>query len=114
MIWILIESSVTVLRNGYSPPGHKVSTSLDFNLPQLVLPQLALALAAVTSFHVQVITRISSGYPMWYPVIASWIIRQAPPSPAAKYDKRLQWLLRGMIMYAIIQGLLFANFLPPA
>lgn len=91
-----------------------MSKSPDVDLPQLALPQLALSIAAVTSFHVQVITRLSSGYPMWYLVVANWTLRQSSGSSTAKNDKRPQWVVRGIVLYAIVQGLLFANFLPPA
>jgi phosphatidylinositol glycan class V len=63
---------------------------VDTLLFRLALPQLALASAALMSFHVQVITRLSSGYPLWYLVLAQ------------------------DIMYAIIQTPLYAYFLPPA
>ncbi|RMZ84049.1 hypothetical protein DV737_g1357, partial [Chaetothyriales sp. CBS 132003] len=40
----------------------------------LALPQLVLAIAALFAFHVQIITRIASGYPWWYIWVAKWIV----------------------------------------
>ncbi|KAF2642614.1 GPI mannosyltransferase 2 [Massarina eburnea CBS 473.64] len=87
------------------PPDH---------LPQLALPQLVLAITATTSFHVQIINRISSGYPIWYLSVARWV-SASNTRPSDLFSKRsVQIVVRGMIMYAIIQGALFASFLPPA
>jgi phosphatidylinositol glycan class V len=81
----------------------------DALLFRLALPQLTLALLALTSFHVQIITRISSGYPLWYLVLARDI------SEGNVQETRMaKWTVRWMVMYAIIQGVLFASFLPPA
>ncbi|KAH7135829.1 GPI mannosyltransferase 2 [Dendryphion nanum] len=114
MIWILIKSSVTVLQGHFQSPGLKPSAPPDLSFSHLALPQLALAIAATTSFHVQVINRLSSGYPMWYLVIAKWMLDHASSQGQRNSNKMPQWIVRSMVMYAIIQGLLFANFLPPA
>jgi phosphatidylinositol glycan class V len=77
----------------------------DALLFRLALPQLALASAALTTFHVQVITRLSSGYPLWYLVLAQDVLD----------DKRVaKWVVRWFVMYSIIQAVLFVAFLPPA
>lgn len=80
---------------------------------RFAVPQLALALLAVTSYHVQIVTRISSGYPLWYWWLASKII--------AGYDIKLAGCSIGvkvvvmwMVIYACLQAGLFAAFLPPA
>ncbi|QDS75123.1 hypothetical protein FKW77_007505 [Venturia effusa] len=81
----------------------------DALLFRLALPQLTLAGLTLTSFHVQIITRISSGYPLWYLVLAREI------SEGDANEKRFaKWTVRWMVMYALIQGVLFASFLPPA
>ncbi|KAE9976121.1 hypothetical protein BLS_000042 [Venturia inaequalis] len=81
----------------------------DALLFRLALPQLTLAVLALTSFHVQIITRISSGYPLWYLVLAREI------TDGGKNGMRFaKWTVRWMVMYALIQGVLFASFLPPA
>ena len=38
---------------------------------RFAVPQLVLALLAVMSYHVHIVTRISSGYPLWYWWLAS-------------------------------------------
>jgi len=86
------------------------------------LPQIVLALLALTSFHVQIINRISTGYPVWYIMIAFAITSTKADGPLASgtsrgllANKGLQkWLVRSMIIYAMVQGGLFASFLPPA
>ncbi|KAK5174195.1 ER membrane glycoprotein subunit of the GPI transamidase complex-like protein [Saxophila tyrrhenica] len=98
-------------------------------LPRLVLPQIVLAVMATTSFHVQIVNRISSGYPVWYIVLAVAIVSATKTgSSTSKTEKedtqqhldtppnadRLESVVRGMVMYAIIQGGLYASFLPPA
>jgi phosphatidylinositol glycan class V len=88
---------------------------MDSICRRFALPQLALAGLTVTTFHVQIITRLSSGYPLWYLFTASLIC-------GARKDKDLGgkqsiWstlIVRWMLMYALIQGVLFAGFLPPA
>ena len=75
-------------------------------LRNLAVSQLLLTLLTLTTAHVQIITRISSAYPvcLWY--------LAAPPGKGS-----FPWagnLVRFMVIYAIIQGGLFASFLPPA
>lgn len=73
----------------------------------IVAAQLILVLLAFTSYHVQIITRLSSGYPAWYWWVAACLRRP-----------KTQALGRGLVvfavMYASIQGVSFASFLPPA
>lgn len=125
MLWMLLESSVTVLRNHFQPPRHgsfvpqtgatgvSRNTPLVMHLfPELAIPQLVLAFAAVTSFHVQIVNRIASGYPTWYTMIATWLLDESFNS--SNHQRRSHWIIRGMIIYGLVQGMLFANFLPPA
>lgn len=96
-------------------------------LSRLAVPQLVLAVLAATSFHVQIINRISSGYAVWYIVLAMAV--HAEPGERGRVLRRfglggegggggtgkgLEWVVRGMVMYAIVQGGLYACFLPPA
>lgn len=73
----------------------------------LAAGQTLLAVLAITHYHVQVITRLSSGYPVWYWWVAGCL-----------GDKKRQGWGAGiamfMVIYAGIQGGLFASFLPPA
>ena len=127
MLWLLLRSGVEHLRNsthGFVKPPHiqldgadrdtKDTNTTFGNLPQLALPQLVLAITALTNFHVQVINRLSSGYPIWYLAVARWLITQNTAQRKEPGHMTAQWVCRGLIVYAIVQGALFANFLPPA
>ncbi|KAI7274704.1 hypothetical protein KC352_g7983 [Hortaea werneckii] len=113
-------------------------------LSRLAVPQLVLVGLAVTSFHVQILNRISSGYVVWYFMLAVWIqmdsdaletvgegsaedeanarIREKKKKRfvgsmmGSAFAQRLrpEWLFRAMVMYALVQGGLYACFLPPA
>lgn len=80
----------------------------------LLVPQLALAILALTTYHVQIITRLSSGYPIWYWWLASWILEDRKVQVLGKYWSPPKIIVQWMICYAFIQGGLFASFLPPA
>ena len=127
MLWLLSSSSVTVLRNGQrqrpvgtqacqttSTPGQAAPQPNAYAFPELALPQLVLAATAATTFHVQIVNRIASGYPTWYLVLAEWIVDRNIPNGSQRQKFLRPFLFRCMCMYAIVQGVLFANFLPPA
>lgn len=81
---------------------------------RLLVPQLALAILALTTYHVQIITRLSSGYPIWYWWLASLILEDRQVQVLGKYWSPPKIMVQWMICYALIQGGLFASFLPPA
>ncbi|KAI7509976.1 hypothetical protein KC347_g4762 [Hortaea werneckii] len=112
-------------------------------LPRLGVPQLILVIMAVTSFHVQILNRISSGYVVWYFMLAVRIHIESDASEAlvegptkdeadagtgekekqfagstvgSTFAQRLrpESLFRAIVMYALVQGGLYACFLPPA
>lgn len=95
-------------------------------LERLALPQLLLSILAATMFHVQIINRISSGYPLWYMVLAIAIHDQSPKLECGHArtehyfpfrhigGQRIEIIVRGMVCYAIVQAGLYASFLPPA
>jgi phosphatidylinositol glycan class V len=127
MLWLLFQSSVTYLRaSTQQTPAttpdslastkriSKLSDTDTLRLPQLALPQLALAIAAATSFHVQIINRLSSGYPIWYLSVAEWMTSGKVFLGADDTGAKTQAIVRGMILYSIVQGVLYAGFLPPA
>ena len=72
----------------------------------LAFSQLMLVMLTLTTAHVQIITRISSAYPIWM-----WYT-------ASSWRKGNTLLVRSivkfMVVYSIVQGGLFASFLPPA
>jgi GPI mannosyltransferase 2 len=68
---------------------------------------MILAILALTTYHVQIITRISSGYPLWY----IWL---AIVNCVGENQKLLKWTTYWMVLYAFVQAGLYASFLPPA
>lgn len=107
-------------------------------LKSIAVPQTLLAVTALTSFHVQIVNRIASGYPVWYIFVAWGVVEQMKKSggkaktvmgnrKVGKKEAKMRetwksWLaanwpmvtVRGMAMYALVQTVLFASFLPPA
>ncbi len=78
------------------------------------MPQIILAVLALTTYHVQVITRISSAYPVWLWWLASLILEDDKTTFLGRKLNPAILITRWMIIYALIQGGLFAGFLPPA
>ena len=69
--------------------------------------QVILAILAITTYHVQIITRLASGYPVWYWWVAGCLLDKSRQA-------RGVGIVVFMVMYAGIQGGLYASFLPPA
>ena len=80
---------------------------------RLAAPQGLLAVLALTSYHVQIITRLSSGYVLWY----IWLARRILAG-SKENEKQDIWtnkiIVRWMVIYGLVQAGLFASFLPPA
>lgn len=123
-LWLLFTSSVTLLCSCAGDllprtPASGTSVTQDTGsaickLPELALPQLLLAILAVTTFHVQIVNRIASGYPVWYLMVATWVVDSQGLSSTKNRSSWAQWFVRGMVVYSLVQGVLYANFLPPA
>ncbi len=77
-------------------------------------PQIVLAALALTSYHVQIINRLSSGYPVWYWWLASLVLEDCKTSFWGMKFHYTSIITRWMVIYAMVQGGLFASFLPPA
>ena len=93
----------------------KLEASLDPSLLfRISLPQLLLAVLAFTTYHVQVITRLSSGYAVWYWWLSSLLMDESESQHTSRSVKMSRVIVVWMVTYAIIQGGLFASFLPPA
>ena len=129
MLWLLYESSAAILRDTGWPTIRVLGPSSSRNsieprdtmtpffvFPQLVWPQLFLAVMTFTSFHVQIVNRLASGYPLWYLSVAKMIFdsRAEDSLIEQRAGKASEWVSRGIVMYSIVQGLLFSSFLPPA
>ena len=80
----------------------------------LAVPQLMLAILALTTYHVQIVTRLSSGYPIWYWWLASLIMRDKKVVLFDREWNMAEGVIRWMVIYGLIQAGLFASFLPPA
>lgn len=131
MLFVLISTGLTAPSLWFEQSGLDRKKDYDHTMVYiscLALPQILLALLALTTFHVQIVNRIATGYPNWYIVIAAAIVS---PSRAFEDGKvgRSQFeritnffsrpatqelIFRGMIMYSVIQGGLYASFMPPA
>ena len=95
-------------------PIQKHKDGLLLTIRRLSMPQLTLAILALTNYHVQIITRLSSGYPLWYWWVASSMVAKSPINATGGNVTRKMIISRWMIIYALVQGGLFASFLPPA
>ncbi|KEF57550.1 uncharacterized protein A1O9_05467 [Exophiala aquamarina CBS 119918] len=111
-LWLLAVSSTEFMRNPRifsSSPAKATSRTVcrrdRVTAWSLALPQLILAILALTSYHVQIITRLASGYPLWY----IWLSHQIVGGWS-----RTSVIIRYMVMYGLIQAGLYASFLPPA
>ena len=121
-LWMLLVSSAWACTYPASsiftvPKNFSTVANLDKDsLIRLAMPQVVLALAAFTSYHVQIINRLSSGYPLWYIWLASAIAEPAkqPHDNLIRRGGTPQLIVRSIAIYAIVQGGLFASFLPPA
>lgn len=126
MLFILLRSGVWVLQgclnsNASSDKGQQknieVRPSLRVNqgiARRFATPQILIAALALTNYHVQIITRLSSGYPVWYWWLASCILEDCKTSFMGSKWSTASVISRWMVIYAIVQGGLFASFLPPA
>ena len=126
MLFILFRSGIWALRGClHSEVGVDKSKgeSIEVSGPSCInqaitrrfaLPQIILAALALTTYHVQIITRLSSGYPVWYWWLASLTLEnRKTPLMGRKWSTAFV-ISRWMVIYAIVQGGLFASFLPPA
>jgi phosphatidylinositol glycan class V len=111
MLTIMIMSGIELVQKPQqiTVASGKGSDKADFDtfVRALAGSQVVVAFLAITTYHVQIITRISSGYPVWYWWVATCLM-----------DKRRQGyanvIVTFMVMYGGIQAGLFASFLPPA
>ena len=95
------------------------STGHDLHIDSAIsrrfaIPQIVLATLALTSYHVQIINRLSSGYPVWYWWLASLILEDRKSSFWGMKFHYTCIITRWIVIYAMVQGGLFASFLPPA
>jgi GPI mannosyltransferase 2 len=108
MLAILVASAVEELRGRLQKagPGKARPAAHQNMIGAMSAAQILLAVLAFTSYHVQIITRISSAYPVWY-----WWVARCLGGERSALGKGI---VKFMVMYALIQGVLYASFLPPA
>jgi phosphatidylinositol glycan class V len=111
VLYLLARSGTGFLSNPHILNKGARSSATANNLAALLrsmaLAQLILTALAITTYHIQIITRISSGYPLWY----WWLASVLSHNKTANIGKNVVVF---MVMYASVQGALFASFLPPA
>ncbi|KAJ5149647.1 GPI mannosyltransferase 2 [Penicillium atrosanguineum] len=108
-LWALKAPSTLRSGSGNQSPSPVSPGSMLF---RLAVPQGLLAVMALTSYHVQIVNRISSGYPVWY-----WYLVSSAMDSFQDHRKGRRGLVNAaqtMVAYALIQGVLFGSFLPPA
>ena len=115
-LFILISSAIDTLplRNKRTNASAISKHRTDLTRQSLILlaaPQLILAVLALTTYHVQIITRLASGYPQWYIWLAQLVHEQGQRRDSQHAPVVF---VRWMVVYAFVQGGLFASFLPPA
>ncbi|KAJ5640449.1 hypothetical protein N7528_000074 [Penicillium herquei] len=116
ILTIMCKSSLWALRAPStlrSDAGNQAPSMLSPGsmLCRLAVPQGLLAVLALTSYHVQIVNRISSGYPVWYWYLVSVGMECFQDS---RKNSRLALAAQLMVAYALIQGVLYGSFLPPA
>ncbi|KAK6222414.1 mannosyltransferase [Colletotrichum tabaci] len=91
-----------------TPPRNGATSPLVFSMATI---QVLLAVLAITTYHVQIITRIASGYAVWYWWVAGCLLDDGADGKRRDLGNKI---VTFSVMYAAIQGVLFASFLPPA
>ena len=116
MLFLMMRSGLAALRPRRDMmPEVRPAGTATIQAPQdaslfvgaMALSQVILTTLAITTYHIQIITRIASAYPIWY----WWLAGQLGQKSTAKFGGGVVVF---MVMYASIQGALFASFLPPA
>lgn len=124
MLTILLYSSIWALRMPWTTDKDRPLTPTDQTLSpavtdslliRLAVPQGLLAIMAFTSYHVQIVNRISSGYPLWYWFLVCLVVSRVTKPPAkAKPTRLFAIAVQAMVIYGLFQAVLFGSFLPPA
>ncbi|KAK6339190.1 ER membrane glycoprotein subunit of the GPI transamidase complex-like protein [Orbilia javanica] len=137
-LYVLFKTSLKIISIQSPDPTSTRLYSLDLKhtnkdlLFRLTLPQLLLAVLAITNYHVQIIARLSSGLPMWYIVTAAAFAQTSTTGTKAIESKDTpksgkpadevvsaegSWArpaVRFFLGYQVVQAVLYGGFLPPA
>jgi hypothetical protein len=112
--WWHIESLYV---SGAQETPHKDTSdgrSLSLALHRIAITQGVFAILVLLRGHVQIITRLSSGYPVWYWWLAQGMLGKPSSGRSIRGIGSPKALTQWMIAYGIVQGGLYASFLPPA
>lgn len=126
---LAVSSYTTALQALPTVPSSRASRLLL----SMAVSQGLLVFLTLTSYHVQIVTRLSSAYPVWYLWLASALSplesehgspgsKETPDSvlegsvilPGVSGRRYARAIVKYMVMYASVQGVLFLAFLPPA
>lgn len=111
MLTVMTASGLWGVGVGATIGGQVLVVEKD-TLRKLALSQILLACMAIVSYHVQIVTRLSSGYIVWY-----WWVAYRMSSGVRVEEEGIdwsKWVVRYIIVYGVVQGVLFSGFLPPA
>ncbi|KAK2731633.1 hypothetical protein FQN57_003266 [Myotisia sp. PD_48] len=108
MLFVLIYSGLRLLsvhfaglkRQGGQQGNPGISCSRSYQA-RVAFPQIVLALLAITNYHVQIINRLSSGYPMWI-----WYIAFGLAGSTGNTRAYMNWIgpkvtLSGIVLYGM-------------
>ena len=123
MLALMVLSAWAPMRNfgiafgNWRQPTNKVAygESQAFSIKcliRLAVPQMIFAVLAITNSHVQIINRVATGYVLPYVFAADLLLQEY--SGSTQLVARSRVIIHWMVMYAMIQGGLYASFLPPA
>lgn len=112
LIAVLLMSGFRFSQDGGTLGQLHVQSRARGMLRRLGTIQLVLALLAISMYHIQIVMRIASGYPVWYWWLAEKLSGRAGVG-SPKSDLMI-WASRTIVAYGVIQAGLFATFLPPA
>ena len=111
MLALFLTSGLQILREPkrlFLPTVKGGDENIRVYVRTLAAAQACVALLAITTYHVQVINRLASGYVVWYWWIAGCILDERGRSGLGSAVTIF------FVMYAGVQGGLFSSFLPPA
>ncbi|KAI5789086.1 GPI mannosyltransferase 2 [Geopyxis carbonaria] len=118
---VLLQSGIWGIRmsgKSYTTPSSTINSFVNCAAAlRMALPQILLATMAIFTYHVQIVTRLSSGYVLIYWWIGSIFLQERLDDETNTHTPgtiKSVWIVRWMVMYSLIQGVLFAGFLPPA
>lgn len=105
MVYLMTWSGVELLAETRMKDGR--NARIVSLIKSAAAAQVMVAVLIFINSHVQIISRVSSGYPLWY----FWLARYLSDGAKSRIGNGF---ITFMVMYASIQAVLFASFLPPA